>query len=280
VLMNNGITIIARNVQPTGDDFTIEDYQIVNGCQTSHVLFGVNEKSPIDASVMVPVRLIGTQDEDVIRAIIRSTNWQTEVKDDQFFAVQDFPKALELYFQTFQDTQKLFYERRSRQYDRLAVEKTRIITPQNMIRSFAAMFLDEPHRTTRNYAGLAAKVGKEIFARGHRQEPYYTAAFTLYKLEYFFRTGRLGRKFRPARFHILLAARMLGNSAQMPQMNSHAMEKYCKTIMETLWDTNKADALLIKAATAVDNAAGGNFDRDNIRTEPFTNKVIAAVAAI
>lgn len=275
VLMNNGITIIARNVQPTGDDFTIEDYQIVNGCQTSHVLFNLNQKAAIDSSVMVPVRLIGTQDEDVIRAIIRATNRQTEVKDDQFFAVQDFPKELELYFQTFQDSQKLFYERRSRQYDRLQVEKTRIVTPPNMIRAFAAMFLNEPHRTTRNYAGLAAKVGREIFVKGHRQEPYYTAAYTLYKLEYFFRSYRLERKFRPARFHILLAARMLGNAGRLPPNNSHDMERYCKVIMETLWDTNKADALIVKAANVVDKVAGGNFHRDNIRTEPFTQKVIA-----
>jgi len=39
VLMNNGVTVIARTLQTTGHKFTIEDYQIVNGCQTTHVLF-------------------------------------------------------------------------------------------------------------------------------------------------------------------------------------------------------------------------------------------------
>lgn len=275
VLMNNGITIIARSVQPTGDDFYIEDYQIVNGCQTSHVLFNQNQRDKLDSSVMVPVRLIGTQDEDVIRAIIRATNRQTEVKDDQFFAVQDFPKELELFFQTFQDSQKLYYERRSRQYDRLDIEKTRIVTPANMIRAFAAMFLGEPHRTTRNYAALTSKVGKEIFVKGHRKEPYYTAAFTLYKLEYFFRSGKLEPKYKPARFHILLAARSLGNADPMPQINSHQMKSYCKKIMDTLWDSAKADELIAKAAKIVDQAAAGDFHRDNIRTEPFTQKVVA-----
>ncbi|MGB8060488.1 MAG: AIPR family protein [Candidatus Sulfotelmatobacter sp.] len=77
VLMNNGITIIARDIRPTGDKFTIEDYQIVNGCQTSHVLFEQAKKE--DATVMVPVRLIGTQDDEVINAIIRATNRQTLV---------------------------------------------------------------------------------------------------------------------------------------------------------------------------------------------------------
>ena len=33
VLMNNGITIIARSIMPVGSRFTITDYQIVNGCK-------------------------------------------------------------------------------------------------------------------------------------------------------------------------------------------------------------------------------------------------------
>jgi hypothetical protein len=38
-VLNNGVSIIAQKLQATGDKFTISDYQIVNGCQTSHVLF-------------------------------------------------------------------------------------------------------------------------------------------------------------------------------------------------------------------------------------------------
>src|SRR5262249_46269886 len=40
VLMNNGITIISRGEpKQVGDTFTLENFQIVNGCQTSNVLF-------------------------------------------------------------------------------------------------------------------------------------------------------------------------------------------------------------------------------------------------
>ena len=274
VLMNNGITIIAQNLQPTGNKFLIEDYQIVNGCQTSHVLF--NQRDQIDETVMVPIRLIGTQDKEVTNAIIRATNRQTEVKEEQFFALQEFPQELELFCQAFPDHQKLYYERRSRQYHRQQIEKTRVVTPPNMIRAFAAMFLGQPHRTTRNYGALKGTVGKDIFAKGHRKEPYYTAAFTLYKLEYLFRNQRLDPKFKPARFHILLAARILGNTESMPRMNSNDMERYCRKLMDILWDASKSDELIIQAAQVVDVAAAGNFQRDNIRTEPFTQKVIAS----
>ena len=273
VLMNNGITIIARGVRPTGNKFVIEDYQIVNGCQTSHVLFDQADKK--DDKVMVPVRLIGTQDENIINSIIRATNRQTEVTEDQFFALQEFPKQLELFFQAFPPAHKLYYERRSRQYDRMGIEKTRIITQPNVIRAFAAMFLDEAHRTTRNYSALKAKVGKDIFGKGHRMEPYYTAAFTLYKLEYLFRNGKLESKYKSARFHILLAARLLSAAEALPPMNSREMEKYCKPLMELLWDSAKADDLLAQAVKVVDDVAAGSFDRDKIRTEAFTKSVIA-----
>ncbi len=278
VLMNNGITIIAREVRPTGSKFLIEDYQIVNGCQTSHVLFEQADKK--DASVTVPVRLIGTQDESVINAIIRATNRQTQVTEDQFFALQEFPKQLEAFFQAFPTQQKLYYERRSRQYDRLPIEKTRIVTQPNVIKAFAAMFLDEAHRTTRNYAALKAKVGKEIFGKGHRMEPYYTAAFALYKLEFLFRNGKLGAKYKPARFHILLAARRIAAVDKLPWMNSYDMEKYCKPIMDILWDATAADELLYKAVQVVGDVAAGQFDRDKIRTEVFTKNVITRCAEI
>src|SRR5580658_5114217 len=110
------------------------------------------------------------------------------------------------------------------------------------------MFLDEAHRTTRNYSAIKAKVGTEIFGKGHKLEPYYTAAFTLYRLEYLFRNTKLEPKYKPARFHILLAVRLLANAEPLPkQMNSHAMERYCKPILEMLWDSQKADDLITLA---------------------------------
>jgi hypothetical protein len=37
-LLNNGVTVIAKTANAVANKFHIEDYQIVNGCQTSHVL--------------------------------------------------------------------------------------------------------------------------------------------------------------------------------------------------------------------------------------------------
>jgi hypothetical protein len=276
VLMNNGVTIIARNLQVTGHKCSIEDFQIVNGCQTSHVLAG-NEDA-VDETVMIPLRLISTQDEGVIESIIRATNRQTEVKKEQFFAVTEFAKQLERFFQAFPEEHQLFYERRSRQYDSQQVEKTRVVVPQNVIRAFAAMFLAEPHRTARSYKLLDAQVGDKIFAEGHKLDPYYTSAFALYKMEYMFRNQKIDRSYRNARFQILLAARLLYNGQSLPRMNSREMENYCAGLNSILWKPVSADRLFTRATGAVHRAAAGNLERDNIHTQPFTEKLMAQIS--
>ena len=56
-------------------------------------------------------------------------------------------------------------------------------------------------------------------------------------------------------------------------MNAHEMEKFCKVIIDKLWDADASEKLFVRAAEIVSKAAGGNF------TLPFTEKVIAACKA-
>jgi len=277
VLMNNGLTIIASTVQPTGDKFYVENYQIVNGCQTSNVLF--SERATLDENVTIPIRLISTQDEAITNAIVKANNWQTEVKEEQLFALQEYPKTLEAYFNSTNSPERLYFERRSRQYDSQPIEKTRIVTFDGLIRSFAAMFLNEPHRTTRNFKAIKAKLGSEIFAKNQRMEPYYVSALAQYKLEFLFRNGHLEIKYRPARYHMLLALRIMIAGYDQPQMQSYKMETYCQKITISLSDPAMSEKYISAASKIVDDASKGNLDRDAIRTEPFTNAVRDAARA-
>ena len=275
-LMNNGVTIIARELIPVGNNFTIEDFQIVNGCQTSHVLFDVASTEDVSDAVMVPLRLIVTQDEEVINDVITATNRQTEVKPEQFFALTEFPKQLEAYFNAYQDQRRLYYERRSRQYDSQSIERTRVVTQADLTRAFSAMFLGDPHTVARSYKTIRAKLGDEIFGENHQPIPYYVAAYARYRLEYLFRTHRIDPKYKPARYHILYAVRLLTNPSNLPRMNSHAIKEYCERIASVLWDAGKSDEVFTRAVEAIDKASDGQMSRDDIRTAPFTERVAVA----
>jgi hypothetical protein len=273
VLMNNGITIIAKNLRTTANRFIIEDYQIVNGCQTSHVLY--DSRDQVDKTVMVPVRVISTRDEDVIASIVKATNRQTQVKEEQLLALTEFQKSLEEYFKSFENGKKLYYERRSCQYNNApGIEKTRIITRPNLIQAFTAMILEEPHRATRSIARVRDSIGKAVFGSDHRLEPYYLAALALYRLEYLFRNQSVESYYKPARHHILLAFRLHANpEPPPPRANSHEMARYCEALMPLLWDATEAEQRFRSATTVIWDLAEGNLDRDSIRTVVFTEKV-------
>lgn len=273
VLMNNGVTIITKTLRTTGNRFTIEDYQIVNGCQTSHVLYDCRDS--FDKSMMVPVRVISTRDEEVIGSIIKATNRQTQVKEEQLLALTEFQKKLEEYFKSFDNGKKLFFERRPCQYNNVAgIEKTRIITRPNLMQAYTAMILEEPHRVTRSTAGIREQVGKSIFGEDHRLEPYYLSALALYRLEFFFRNQLVESSLKPARHHILLAFRLLANPKAPPaKANSHEMARYCNELMPKLWDATVAEGLFSTATKTIRELAGDVIDRDSIRTLSFTDRL-------
>jgi hypothetical protein len=275
VLMNNGVTIITRELGTLGSNFTLKDFQIVNGCQTSHVVF--DQRGEDLADVYVPLRLIHTTDDEVKKDIIQATNRQTELKPEQLYAMTDFANNLEMYFKSHEDdARKLYYERRDCQYDRFPeIEKTRIVAPQSLIRAFGAMFLDEPTKVTRNYKAIRELVGDKIFKEGDRLEPYYTAAFAAYRLEFLFRNRKLDSEYKAARYHVLTAFRYLVNADSMPHMNAHRMADRCKELLDILWDIEAASEKLTEAATIVREVVGKEFDRDNIRTEPVRDKLLA-----
>ena len=141
-------------------------------------------------------------------------------------------------------------------------------------------FLDDPHSTVRRYKSLSDRVGKDIFVEGHKPDPYYTAAFTLYGLEYLFRNQKIESRYKIARFQILLAFRILANPSQVPQYNSNQMEKYCKPIIEALADPVKSIDLFGAAIGAIDAVAGGKLDRDSVHTLTFTDALIKHCKAL
>lgn len=270
VLMNNWITIVTKSLITTGDKFTMGDYQIVNGSQTSNVLY--NNRGILTDSVKIPVRIIFTTDEAVAESVITATNRQTEIRSEQFFALKDFAKKLEAYFKSFELPYRLYYERRTHQYDSQSIEKTKIIVHRDLVRAVAAVFFEDPHRTSRGYKIMSDRVGKDMFLSTDRPEPYYVSGFALYKINEAFKSGKLDNSLKVARYQILLTLRLLIDATNIPRMNSNDMERRCQAMMDRLW--KEPDILLNQAADAFRAIVSGNMDRDYIHTQGVTNSIL------
>lgn len=88
VILNNGVTIVAKSISGIRKKLILNDYQIVNGCQTSHVIFE-NQNVPGIENLYVPVKIVVApqQEEEIVNNIIKATNRQTEVTKEELLAL-------------------------------------------------------------------------------------------------------------------------------------------------------------------------------------------------
>ena len=239
-ILNNGITVVAESLIATRDNFTISNYQIINGCQTSHVL--LNNKDFIDDSVQVSLKLVISKNEEFISRIIRSTNRQTEVKDQDLIAFSTFQKRLEDYYKTFSGDDRLFYERRSKQYNSQLTEKKRIIDKTTQIKAVTSMFFDKPDMATRYFGALFEEFGDRLFKDNHELIPYYVSSFGLYKIESLFRNAKIDAKYKKIKYHMLAMLRHEISNEKLPVFESKKIVPLCDSINSVL--KNESQLLL------------------------------------
>ncbi|MDR6413245.1 UNVERIFIED_ORG: hypothetical protein ABIC62_006680 [Burkholderia sp. 1595] len=252
-LRNNGVTIVTRKLQRVGSQFTLEDFQIVNGCQTSHVIAA--SKSENNAATLIPIKIIATEDEEVTRKVIIASNQQNRVDEDSFWALDPIQKAIEIYFESKTDDLRLYYERRPGQFNTMpGIEKVRIITKDSLLKNYASIFLEQPNQVGRYYKDLTPLIGKEIFNPKHEVHSYYTAAYIAYRLEFMFRNRRLAPELKPFRFQLAMAARLIVEKQYGLEPEKKRSRAYCVKIDEVMSDVEEAQKVFEAAQEAIHKA--------------------------
>lgn len=236
-LLNNGITIVAKNMKVIGDNLDIYDYQIVNGCQTSYVLFD-NRNELSDKSYLM-VKIIEVVDEEVSDKVIYTTNRQTEVKSEAFIATKPFHKRLQDYYNAIESEYRLHYERRSKQYDlNDNINKDKVVTLTCQIYSYIAMFFNEPHSTHRYYGELLRAYKSRLFLENDCLDLYFCSAYFSLYVDKMFRAGKLDKKYKKFKYHLICAMRILITTNSMIIKNNKEQEK----IGAKLWTVIKNPA--------------------------------------
>jgi hypothetical protein len=203
-IYNNGITIIAKKVERISGKVKLTDYQIVNGCQTSHVLFA--NKDIIDPGSHIVVKIIETVDQDIAVNVIKATNRQTEVKVEAFESLSPFHKDLEEYYKARAGGRKfpIYYERRSKQYENIpGIRSSEVITLSAQIKAFVSACLAQPQSTHRYFGEILESNRGRMFVAGDSLEKYYTAASILNRLETLFRRNAVKRRYKGFKYHLV-----------------------------------------------------------------------------
>lgn len=283
-ILNNGITIVAEEI--TGQkELTLRNYQIVNGCQTSHVLYDVkNSSNAIKA--YIPVKVIVTKDSSIKEKITNATNNQKEVNLYQKEALNKFQHKLENYYDARNSSNKIFelyYERRSDTYLNRGMKAFRIVSIESQMKSFAALVLQLPHLVSGHSGSLIRQIGKEIFHEEHRLEAYYTSACAYFLLEQFFKKKKLNRtKYWKYRYLILLIFRILINPEKPPSASSKKSKSYFAKIDGVIKDHNMSLDLFKQAVSIItSNELDLNLhDRKLVEKKETTQTVIRFVSGV
>ena len=259
-LLNNGITIIAEKNQGTGIKFILENFQIVNGCQTSNVLFKHKDADGID-ELNVPMKLIITSDEDIKNETIIATNNQTQIKEEQLIALTEFQKGLEEFYNIMSDSVdsdlKLYYERRVNQYaGNTAIMKKSIIDLREQIKTFVSAFLEEPHDVSGYFGKIYKKRKNDLFLSSHKHEPYYFSGLISYVFKGLLTKKDIDRKYNKARYHLFMLFRKIHEPSEFKSdmLKNKKIISYSNDLIEILKDESKAKDGFNKACEIIDKS--------------------------
>lgn len=184
-ILNNGVTVVAKSVTPSGDTFRISQFQVVNGCQTSHVLF--NNQKILTGDMYLTVKLIETSDVDLSGQIIATTNSQSQVTKEAFATIRPYHRIVEDFFNAMRSSNYgYYYERRPHQYDdRDDILQQYIVSAPSLIKSFVSTVLEEPHKVHYYYGTLLSEYNKnqtsELFSDDDYPGIYFAAHHITFK---------------------------------------------------------------------------------------------------
>lgn len=235
-MLNNGITVVAQSAILVSDKMTISNYQIVNGCQTSHMLY-INRDFADDNNLLIPIKIIVTENEDLKSQITKATNNQTSITKEQLEALSSFQKILEEYYRTFTvENQRLYYERRVGQYRSFAIPKTQIVSIRSQIKNASSMFNDKPHDAAGHYGSLLKDIGSRLFLINDQPILYYTSSLALVRFENLIKTKKIDKEYRKGKYQAIMLLKYFTTNKLPKHHSAKKMNDACQQILHSLND--------------------------------------------
>ncbi|MBX2932043.1 MAG: AIPR family protein [Chitinophagaceae bacterium] len=224
-LLNNGVTVIADSNTGKGNTLILENYQIVNGCQTSNVLFECKEIPEME-KVLIPLKVVITKKEELRDEIILTTNSQSKFTEEQLFAITQFQKTLEDFYNANKTTDNLFYERRTNQFSNSSISRSSIIEIKEQLKSFMAMFFDLPHLVAGNIGKVVSTHKDKFFQKDHSPIPYYISGLLSTKWDKLLLNDDNYKEFNKYRYHIFMGFRYLVEDLQFQESYLKSPKNY------------------------------------------------------
>lgn len=274
-VLNNGVTLVSPDVVVQTNRLFIKNFQIVNGCQTSHVLF--ENRELLSDDVMVTLKIVETDDEDVFGELVRATNSQSAIKESQFLSLSPKARNVEAYFNTFEGQEgRLYFERRDRQYVGRGVPALRVIDLDAAARAVCAMYLRRPDLAFKYPTQMYEEFGGRLFAEDNKDVIFYSSALVLYRIHLLTSSSAIPSAARKYKWHVLpLVASILAGST-VPNLNSKRIDAYAKKIVDVFQVQNeKINEILTRATEAITSLE--DLTNDRLKRQTILDELVERV---
>lgn len=271
-VLNNGVTIVSPDVVVQSNRMLIRNFQIVNGCQTSHVLY--ENRDSISEDVMMTLKVVETEDEDVFSELVRATNSQSQVAENQFLSLSPMARKIEQYFNTFEGQEgRLYFERRVRQYAGRGVPGLRIIDLDTAARAFCSMYLRRPDLAFKYPKSMYEQLTAAIFDAGNKESLYYASSLVVYRIHVLTSSGSVASSVRKYKWHILPIVSAIVAGKSVPRLNSKQADAYAKKIVDVFQVQNdRINEVLNQAVDVIQSV--GEITNDRLKRQAALDEML------
>ena len=160
--MNNGITIICEELslpkQPQDDTYLlpVKNPQIVNGLQTSWVLYSNYKRNPgLLKDIYVNVRVYESKDKQLIEKITDATNTQTPINYRDKISNKDFNTISK---EVFNNAGINYITKRGENFLKDSLHYKEAVESETVIKFWFATFFEEPQTAKNSIASVLQKI--------------------------------------------------------------------------------------------------------------------------
>lgn len=206
--LNNGLTIMCDLIEKhkiKQNEFILTYPRIINGCQTTHILFEKFKENPSSIDdVEIVVKVISTKDNELKKKIIFAANNQNSIHKD-LQSLNEYHEKIEQYFSGV-DGISLYFERLRGQHSQVNPPYSRI-NIETLAKIYISVFLEEPHKMKSNAIQKIEEYqkSKKVFNESDNIPDYYYCAILNYWFNYFTINNHITLLSKTVDMHLLMA---------------------------------------------------------------------------
>lgn len=208
--------------------------------------------------------------------LVRATNSQSKVDDTQFISLRPIIKKVEQYFNTYNDDNRLFFERRDKQYVGQNIPATRIFSLHNAAKCVSAMYCNRPELAARYPKTMYEELTETLFAEDVKEVVYYASCLTLYRFSMLVSNSTIPQNMKRFKWHILPLVRAIMGQKQVEHLNSRAIEKAATSVVQKMAQHSASTTEIFSKAVEICQSMG-TVTPDRLKRQAILAEMLAKV---